>query len=466
MTTDEPDYFLFIGDVDSESATTKLRSSGATYLKKLLSSKPENWARIVTMITSPHCRGVLVVLRRNDYEAMCRPEYEEESKALLDALAGRSHVVLVHEAVFLTDKQRAANDVPADERARENVVPVGLSDEDRALFESVREEWEDPFRAISDATRERVNAMLRDRQLNVFPYRTNVERSIIASGFLEDNERHLLFRFYVPSGRLYAQEAEALLGLFREWLGQTGHSRVRQEGYSTAAGQVFEFFSGDGQPEGGLSRYFEDFSSFLGDCVAMPAAAVAQLIANGVAEDAATIIVSRYATRARRLSLDLKQRREERMLSLKHELENIVLEVDGLTSRNVEAVLDEMLPPPAAIGVIEGPRMNPSPSLTVNNFNPQFIKEVTGSVVQNIAGTVNLGVEAKQLLELIATFGGHERAQLETAVHELEDGGARGADRVAARGRLKRFLADLGNRGLGVGLNVLQKYVEHKIGVS
>lgn len=402
---------------------------------------------------------------------MCRPEYEEASRALLDALADRSHAVLVHEAVFLTDEQRAANDTPADERSREDAMPDWLSDfsdfsdEDRALFKSEREE-RDPFRPISDATRERVNAMLRDRQLNVSPYRTNAERSIIASGFLEDNERHLLFRFYVPSGRLYAQEAESLLGLFREWLGQTGHSRVRQEGYSTAAGQVFEFFSGDGQPESGLSRSFEDFSSFLADCVAMPAAAVARLVANGIAEDAAPIIVSRYATRARRLSLDLKQRREERMLSLKHELENIVLEVDGVTSKNIEAVLDELLPPPTAIGIMVGSRMNPSPSLVVNNINPQFINEVRGSVVQNIAGTVNLGAEAKQLLELIASFGGHERAQLETAVHELEDDGARGDDRVTARGRLKRFLADLGNRGLGVGLNVLQKYVEHKIGIS
>ena len=104
--------------------------------------------------------------------------------------------------------------------------------------------------------------------------------------------------------------------------------------------------------------------------------------------------------------------------------------------------------------------------MTVNNFSPQFIHEVAGSVVQNVAGTVNLGAEAKQLLELVATFGGHERTELETAVHELEDDGARGAERVAARGRLKRFLADLGNRGLGVGLDVLQKYVEHKVGVS
>jgi hypothetical protein len=96
------------------------------YLKKLLSSKPENWAKIVAMITSPHCRGALVVLRRSDYEAMCLPEYEEAARALLDALADRSHVVLVHEAVFLTDEQRAANDVPPVEHAREHVVPFGL----------------------------------------------------------------------------------------------------------------------------------------------------------------------------------------------------------------------------------------------------------------------------------------------------------------------------------------------------
>ena len=467
MTSGDTDYFLFIGDADSESATTKLRSSGSTYLKKLLSSKPANWASIVSMIASPHCRGALVVLRRDDYEAICRPEYEEAAMALLDALSDCSHAILVHEAVFLTDEQRVTLDTHTSGSSRQNVMPdwSDFSDEERAEYESA---WEqaDPFRPVSAATREHVNAMLRDRQLNVFPYRTNVERSIIASGFLEDNERHLLFRFYVPSGRLYAQEAESLLGLFREWLGQTGHDGVRQEGYSTAAGQVFEFFSRNSQTESGVGRYFQDFSSFLGDCVAMPAAAVAQLVANGTAEDAATVIVSRYAVKARRLSLDLKQRREERMLSLKHELENIVLEVEGMASANIVTVLDELLPPPTAVEVIESARKVPSSSLTVNNINPQFINEVRGSVIQNIAGTVSLGAEAKELLALIAIHGGFERTQLETAVHELEDEGARGDNRVTARGRLKRFIADLSNRGVGVGLDVLQKYVEHKIGIS
>lgn len=463
MTADEPDYFLFVGQIDTEGTTTQLRASGAFYHKKLLNSKPDNWAKIVGMITSPRCRGALVALRGNDYKAMCQPEYEGTAGALLDALAGRPHIILVHEAVFLTDAQRASTEGPPAGSANLVDASARSEEEDDEFFRFTQHEF---FPSVSEDVRSHVNTMLRDRQLNVFPYRANVERSVIAGGFLEDNERHLLFRLYVPSGRLYAQEADALLGLFREWLGQTGRSRVRQEGYSTVAGQVFEFFNAEGLPEGGLSQYFEDFSSFVGDCVASPEAAISQLTATGVAESAAATIVSRFATRARRINLDLKQRREERMLSLKHELESLVLEVDGLKEEDVTTLLDELLPPPATSGVIEGSRVDLRPSMTVNNYNSQFINEVAGPVVQNVAGTVNLGVEAKGLLELVATFGGRERDQLETAVHELEDNEARGVERVAARARLKRFLADLGNRGLGVGLDVLQKYVEHKVGVS
>jgi len=144
-------------------------------------------------------------------------------------------------------------------------------------------------------------------------------------------------------------------------------------------------------------------------------------------------------------------------LSLKHHFENVVLEVDGLTGDALAIMLEDLLPPAAAGAIIDGPRTPAGSSTTVNNYSSQVIGQVAGSVVQNVAGTVNLGPEAHQLLELAATFGGTERVQLETAIHELEDSGARSTDRIAARGRLKRFIADLGNRGLGVGLDVLQK---------
>ena len=143
-----------------------------------------------------------------------------------------------------------------------------------------------------------------------------------------------------------------------------------------------------------------------------------------------------------------------------------MLEIDGLTGEALTVVLEALLPSPAAGAVIGAQGVGADVPITVNNYSPQFINQVAGPVIQNVSGTVNLGVEAKQLLEMVATYGGDERSALETAVHELEDGGARGAERILARSRLKRFLADLGNRGLGIGVEVLQKYVEHKIGIS
>lgn len=454
------DYFLFVGAADTESATTRLRASGAIYRKKMLSSKAENWLEIAAMITSRRNRGTLVVLSRDSYQKICTTDYGEAASELLNALVGRPHVIFVHEAVFLTDEQRATAESAHVDRA--HLVDANPQFTEDDYFGMTKDEL---FGSISNEVRQHVNTMLRDRELDVFPYRTNVERSIMASGFLEDHERHLLFRLYVPSGRLYAHEADALLGLFRDWLGQMGRRGVRQEGYSTTAGQVFEFFSADGEPEGGLARDFEDFSSFLDNCMSSPEVAESQLTATGLEEPAAARIVSRFATQARRLSLDLKQRREERILSLKHHFENVTLEIDGLRGETLTRVLEGLLPPPAAGAVVEhGASANAS--LTVNNYSPQFINQVAGPVIQNVAGTVNLGLEAKRLLELAATHGGDARGELETAVHELEDDGARGAQRIAARSRLKRFLADLGNRGLGIGLDVLQKYVEHKVGIS
>ena len=375
----------------------------------MLNSRPDNWRQIVDLIASPHNQGTLVTLTSGDYQAIQSPEYKDVASDLLDGLERIPHVIFVHEAVFLTAEQREAADGEHIDRAALVDVTPRFDDED--YFGMSREDF---FGEIPESLRQHVNTMLRERRLNVAPYRTNVERSIMATSFLEDHERHLLFRLYVPSGRLYAQEADTLLGLFREWLGQTGRSGIRQEGYSTTAGQVFEFFSAEGEPVGGVTRYFQDFSEFLDSCVSSPETAVSQLTITGLDESAAITVVARFGTQAKRLTLDLKQRREERALSLKHQFENLLMEAEGLHGGELDAVIDSLLPPPTVGGVAlrarpagldlvgaasVAPEATPSAlggQQAVFNFNPQFINEVAGSVVQNIQGTVNLSPEAHE----------------------------------------------------------------------
>ncbi|KWX19662.1 hypothetical protein AFM11_34565 [Mycolicibacterium wolinskyi] len=165
---------------------------------------------------------------------------------------------------------------------------------------------DDFFGEISDDVRTAVNTMLNRRQINVLPYRTNAERSIMAGKFIEDLDRHMLFRVYIPAGRLYAEEASTLLGLFRDWLNQTGRDAIRQDGYTTPAGHVYEFFGEKSQQAWELSRQFSDFSDFLESCHSAPEAALDGLLSAGVEPVVADQMVAKYAKAGRRLQLDLR----------------------------------------------------------------------------------------------------------------------------------------------------------------
>jgi hypothetical protein len=76
----------------------------------------------------------------------------------------------------------------------------------------------------------------------------------------------LLLRIYVPSGRLYATETEKALSLFHDWLSRVRGYGIRQAGYQTAAGSMFEFVANQGFAGVDLPREIADFSDFLDLC--------------------------------------------------------------------------------------------------------------------------------------------------------------------------------------------------------
>jgi hypothetical protein len=458
-------FFLFLGATDSESATSRLRADSTVYYKKMLQSRPKNWQQILILLRAPTLQGVLATFTGNDYERMLATGYETVSVEVLDSIAAVPHVVFVHEAVFFSDEERPS--VEGDSEVE------GGSDDDPGhdLFRFMPPE--EYFGRVPDDVRRQVNEMLIEREINVVPYRTNAERSILATAFLDDHERHLLFRVYVPSGRLYANEADTLLGLFREWLGQTGRNAIRQDGYRTAAGQVYEFFGKEAQAAGDLTRQFQDFSDFLDACVDRPETAAAQLEAAGIETRVANRLVVRYGKATRRLHLDLRQTREERLLGLRHELESELLDQADVRSSDVLALLERWIPPVTggALGILVpevsagAAAANAGAGVQVT-ITQQLIGQVAGNVIQNVQGTVNLGPEAKDLLAIIGQFGGAKRVELESAVYELEDPDARTQDRLAARQKLRRFLSSLGTRVADMALSTLHKYLEQRIGVG
>jgi hypothetical protein len=147
------------------------------------------------------------------------------------------------------------------------------------------------------------------------------------------------------------------------------------------------------------------------------------------------------------------------------------VELGVVPSTQINALIERLVPGPSAsdsLALLAVPKSGQSiqsmPTLALN-INQQYINAVESTVSQNVQGIIHLSADAKEFLALIDRFGGDDVPSLKAAVHELEDPDARPTDRSAARRSLKRFLGQVAGVAHDVGLDLLEKYLESKMGL-
>jgi hypothetical protein len=283
---------------------------------------------------------------------------------------------------------------------------------------------------------------------------------------------NLLLRIYIPSERLYAAEANRLLSLFRDWLIATRGHGVRQAGYRTASGEMYEFFADASVVQSDLHEEFDRFSEFLTLCSENPSAAVAELAPTRFGRALGADLVARFGKEVRRLQIDLRHERERRILTIRHGLEEELLErgthlPEGASSQ-INILLERLVPSPTApesLALLAVPwTARPTTPVTVN-INPQIISAMESTIIQNVQGVINLGPQAKEFLALISRFGGQEATTLESAVYELEDPAAPPSNKSVAKRRLKKFLSQVAGTAHDVAVDLLEKYLESRLGL-
>jgi hypothetical protein len=231
---------------------------------------------------------------------------------------------------------------------------------------------------------------------------------------------------------------------------------------------VYEFYSEDQYTADLLSADVEEFRRFVDLCVLDPHAASQMLTGGSLSHQAIAALVERYAKEVRRLQVDLKHDREQRILAIRHRLESEL--VDEFPGSNlpwplVNQIVETLVPrvPEDATTLTHGPGVVvPIRPVTVN-VSQQFFENVHGVVTQELHGSVSVGYEARQLAELIQQFGGQHTSVLNAAASELEDPDARASDRLGARQRLKSFLWKIQDKLSAATFDVLQKYIESKL---
>jgi hypothetical protein len=282
----------------------------------------------------------------------------------------------------------------------------------------------------------------------------------------------LLFRIYVPAGRLYAAEADRVLSLFRDWFSVTHRNGVRQSGYRTTAGSVYEFFAEPTAVRGNQNEDFNEFSRFLRLCSTDPSAAADALASTGIGRARSADLVAQFGREVRRLQVDLIHERERRILAIRHNLEEQLVasgvDMGQVPRTQIDALIEKLVPGPSvtdALGLAAAPHSLQATAAVTLNINQQFISATESTVIQNLQGTAHFSFRARELLELINRLGGNETPLLEAAVHELEDKNARPADRSAAGKRLKNFLGQIAGAVHDISIDLLEKYLESRIGM-
>jgi len=467
----KPKIVLFLGKADTEGVTIRLKAVGALYKRKMLESRVENWEKIIEIFNEFNVSSVIVKLTSATFRILCQEQYSKVRENLLTLIASKPNLFLGHESLLMEqdeeENQETKEEVQIDGINPELIDPELAENYEYGLYDY---DYIDFFDPLSTEVIREVTGLLATHGITIIPYNKNVELVVIASKFVEQNDSNLIFRIYVPSERMWANEAEKLLQLFREYLHKVSGLNVRQEQHRTNQGVVYEFFGGDGVEPTILPQKFNEFSSFMEMCVSNPEHAQLLLESTHLNKAEVFNLVERYSREARRLHVDIKQERERKLLAIRHILESELSEYVR-TERDWEIIgkiIDGSVPAVTGISSalsIDRRQLPETNSNITINVNPQIIGTINGVVAQQILGDQHLGTDAKQLLELIDKYAETNKATLTSAVHELSDESAAPEDKLTAKHKLKGFLYSAAGKIGNIALDVAQKYIERQAGL-
>lgn len=431
---DEP-IALLLGHVDHEGVSSHLSQTGRFYKKKILHSKPNNWREILRLFSCYSVTVALAKLTTDTYSLIARKEYGEVTNTLFEQLSSVPHALFIHEGVF-----------------------TGETDH----------EWSEHFTYPSEQTRNKVNELISKYALNVITYQKNAEVTVLATEFLNQTESGLLMRLYVPAGQLWANETDKVLQLFKDYLTRIASVDVRLDEKRTQSGVIYELF-GDKTDPRDLSTEFNEFSELMTLCASDPDRAEIILRDKLVEEGSIIQIMTKYAKEARRLAVDMKHEREQKVMGIRHRLESELLDTipSDVELQSIFSLVD------AAVPKIDGPKTLMAPgisnstafqSLTLN-VNPQFIEQMNGIVAQEISGDLNFNENDKELLRLFELYAGAKQSELISALRELKDESAPRQGRLSAKQKIKTFLLGIGSSVKDIGTGLLQTYIETLFGL-
>lgn len=432
---------LLLGWVDHEGIVSSLKASGRQYKKKLLDSLPKNWESTVGLFTQFKVTAVVGKIPAHVLRLVKDERYSDICERLFSAIGAIPNQIFVFEDILEGEQK---------DKFREQYSPY-------------------PAKEVMETA----IAFLRDHGVHIVPYTTRAEVTVLAEAFLDDVDKNLIFRMYVPTGRLWAAEADRFLQLFQDYLTRVERLEVRLDQNRTEHGVVYEFHGHPPAGQNNLESDFQEFSRIMALFEADPDAAAKLLAGKGTNAHEIARLVTKYSKEAKRLQLDIRHEAEAKSVSIRQRLESEFLDLDPTPeeSEQMKALVRGAIPhrptitgDVVALGSAAALVANGTVQITYN-IRPKFIGTVNGVIAEEINGNQHFEPEHHRLIELIARHGSDRSKELETAVYEIADKGVEKIGRLRAKQKLTTFLVEFGKKTGDIAFGVLQTYIEKQLGL-
>ena len=456
---------LILDKIDRGTIQTSLQTNNYTRILKLLNSSEKNWESICKILEEDIDNKIIVLAKFTEYTLfrMCSPYYSSVVKRLLSLLKKKKHLIFIYKnnlfGKFSYFEEVKINSDVFEIDNLTDFIHYSATDLKSWLYQECIEESEVNYiLKVRNFIKE-----LNDDSLNILPYEKLIDVEISGQSFIENIAEGLLFRIYVPKERIWSNEFDKFITLFRDYASIVSNKELKITQNRTDLGIICSLYSLDESiVEEKINDLYKEFTGFMDLCSTNPSEAQKFIDKLEIDNSKKNQILHKYIKESQRLLLDLKQERELKFLSIKHRFES---ELNEYTiDDNIIQYIEDSLPNAKTTRSL----LNNSTKIINNqtiNINPQIISKVDGIVCSEINGNIQFTSEEREIEKLIEkyTTGISETAELQSSLYELKDSSASNEQKRGAWQKLYGFLGKVADKVGDVGITLLTKYIEQQM---
>lgn len=454
---------LILGGINRGAIQTSLRTQNYYVYNKVLLSSVRNWESMCKLIEDDINNRLIVLGKFTEYALfqMCLPEYEQVVDKLIMLLQNKKHILFIYKDNLLGDFS-AYNRLDEQKEYEEIIDDNPYIQSSHSLLSWLH------YKGIDDSGKNYLHKIQKlicrmNDELNVLPYEKIIDIEISGQNFIEYLTEGLLFRIFVPNGRIWSNEFDKFIVLFKDYAANISNIKLKIIQDRLDTGIVCSLYSKEENiTEDKFNSLFKEFSSFMDICASNPQEALRIINQLEGCNNTKNQIIHKYIKEAQRLLLDIKHEREQKVMTIKHRLEVELQEYE--LSMDLNNYIDNAISNPNFESILLGIPNKTDCEITNKSM---YINHVDKIIYQELNGNINLSNEDETLIEVIKKYSSSltEISDLQTALFELKDKGTSKEHKRSAWQKLYSFLGKAGNKIGDVGVSLLSKYLEQRLGL-